>query len=114
MTAANGVDVLPMLSRFVTALNANDLAGIQSAVADLATAHHQLTSARGDAGAMYAVLDEADQARGAFEDHMKTRVAALVETDVIGAAGELAQRSSALSAAQAVTAKLAALLSPNR
>jgi len=63
---------------------------------------------------MQAVLDEAQQSRASLEDAMTARIAELTDADVITAAGQLAQHTSALAAAQAVNAKLAQLLSPAR
>ncbi len=114
LTAAEGVDVLPALGRLVTALAANDLAAVQAAVGELGAAHAQVTEARGQVGSMRAVIDEADQLRGQLEDTLVARVAELTDTDVITAASELARRGGALTAAQAVNAKLAQLLSPGR
>ncbi len=113
-TAADGVDVLPALGRLVTALAGNDLPAIQVAIGELEVAHAQTVEARAHVGSLQGVVDEANQLRGALEDTMAERVSALTDTDVVGAAGELARRATALTAAQAVTAKLAALLSPAR
>lgn len=112
LTAANGVDVLPALSRFAAALAANDLLGIQKSIDELSAAHGQVSRARTGVGSLVTVLDEADQARASLEDTLQGRIAGLTEIDVVTAAGELAQRSRALEAAQAVNSKLAQLLSP--
>jgi flagellar hook-associated protein 3 FlgL len=115
LTAAQGgVEVLPMMSRFIAALNSNDMTAIRASVAELDAAHEQTVRARTDAGAMFGVLDEADRARGSFENHMTSQIASLVETDVVAAASELSRSAGALNAAQAVNSKLAALLSPAR
>jgi flagellin-like hook-associated protein FlgL len=103
-----------MLSQFAAALNSNNAAAIQQSVGDLSGAHAQVVEARGEVGAMFNVLDQADHARATLEDTMTARVADLTETDVIRAASELVQRSTALSASQAINARLAALLSPAR
>ncbi len=114
LTAAAGVDVLPALGRLATALAANDLTAIQTAIGELDTAHRQVVEARSHVGSMQAVLDEAQQSRASLEDAMTARIAELTDADVITAAGQLAQHTSALAAAQAVNAKLAQLLSPAR
>ena len=112
LTAAGGVDVLPALTRFAAALAANDLLGIQKSIDELSTAHGQVSRARTNVGSLVSVLDGADQARAGLEDTLQGRIAGLTEIDVVTAAGELAQRSRALEAAQAVNSKLAQLLSP--
>lgn len=112
LTAAGGVDVLPALGRLVTALGANDLLGIQTAIDELSTAHDQVTKAMGMVGGMVVVFDDADAVRGELEDTLQTRIANLTEIDVVSAASELAQRARALEAAQAVNARLATLLDP--
>jgi flagellar hook-associated protein 3 FlgL len=112
LTAAGGVDVLPALERFATALAANDLRGIQLAIDELSTAHDQISQARTAVGSMSAVLADADGARTELETTLAGRIGALTENDVVTAASELAQRTRALEAAQAVNGKLAALLQP--
>jgi flagellar hook-associated protein 3 FlgL len=112
LTAAGGVDVLPALVRFAAALGRNDLAGIQTAIDEMSTAHVQVDKARTAVGSMSAVLADADGARGELEANLQARIASLTEIDIVTAASELAQRSRALEAAQAVNGKLASLLQP--
>ncbi len=115
LTAVGGsVDVLPMLSQFAAALSINDTVAIRAAVGDLATAHAQVTRARSDTGAMYAVLDDAEHAGRQLQDTMTAHIASLTDSDVVGAASELARRANALGVSEAVHARLAALLSPAR
>lgn len=113
LTAAAGVDVLPALGRLVTALGANDLRGIQAAIDELSTAHDQVTKAQSTVGALTVVFNDADLARGELEDTLAARVSALTEVDIVRAAGELAQRTAALQAAQTVNGRLAQLLGPH-
>lgn len=114
LTAAGGVDVLPALARLASALDANDLPGIQLAIDEMSTAHDQVSKARTAVGSMGAVLRDADDARGELEVTLQGRIAAFTEVDVVTAASELAQRTRALEAAQAVNGRLAQLLSPSR
>lgn len=113
LTAAAGVDVLPALGRLVTALGRNDLPGIQLAMDEMETAHGQVTKAQATVGGLTVVFNDADVARGQLEDTLAARVSTLTEIDVISAASELAQRTSALEAAQAVNSRLAQLLGPH-
>lgn len=114
LTAANGVDVLPSIQRFVTALGANDLVGIQKAIDEFNTGHRQVNLARSHVGSMMVVFDDADLVRGQLEDTLAARVASLTEIDITTAASELAQRARALEAAQTVNGRLAELLRPAR
>ncbi|HVV85928.1 MAG TPA: flagellar hook-associated protein FlgL [Kofleriaceae bacterium] len=112
LTAAAGVDVLPAIARFQTALANNDAAGIQTAIDELTTAHTQVSKARTNLGSMVGVLDEAKTAGGQLEDTLGDRIASLTEVDMVTAATELAQRNAALTAAQTVNSRLAQLLNP--
>ena len=117
LTAAapgGGVDILPALDRLATALAADDLPSIQTAIGELETATGQISRARGDVGAMVIALDDADTARATLAEHLSARVADLTDTDVVAAAGQLTRATTALEASQAVSARLAALLSPRR
>lgn len=114
LTAASGVDVLPALARLATALAADDRPNIALAIATLTDGNEQVSAARADIGAMAAVVREAQLGRGALEDRLTARISELIDVDVVAAATELAQGSHALEAAQLVSAKLTALLSPRR
>lgn len=114
LTAASGVDILPALQRFITALGANDRAGIDTAIGELTTGHEQISRARAQTGGMIAVLDDAGVVRDELEDTLTGSIAAFTEIDLVSAATQLAQRSQALEAAQTVNARLAALLKPAR
>ncbi|MBK7073561.1 MAG: hypothetical protein IPH44_14780 [Myxococcales bacterium] len=111
---AGGVDVLPALGRLVTALGANDVPSIQAAIDELDAAHEQVSQARGEVGSMMAVFQDADAFRVELEHSLVGRIASLTEVDIIDAATDLAQRTQALEASQAVNGRLATLLSPGR
>jgi flagellar hook-associated protein 3 FlgL len=114
LTVSAGIDVLPALARLATALGANDVPTIQAAIDELDTAHEQVSQARGEVGSMMAVFLDADAFRVELEHSLASRIAALTEVDIVEAATDLAQRTQALEAAQAVNGRLAALLSPRR
>jgi flagellin-like hook-associated protein FlgL len=98
--------------RLVTALGANDVP-ICAAIDELDAAHYR--SARPAAGRQQmAVFQDADAFRVELENTLAGRIAALTEVDIIDAATDLAQRTQALEASQAVNGRLATLLSPGR
>ena len=104
----------PALGRLVTALGANDVPSIQAAIDELDAAHEQVSQARGEVGSMMAVFQDADAFRVELEHSLVGRIASLTEVDIIDAATDLAQRTQALEASQAVNGRLATLLSPGR
>jgi len=112
LTSAEGIDVLPTLARLRTALAANDLTGITTAIGELDTAHQQITRTREHLGGILSAIDDADGARGALEETLTSRITDLVEVDLVSGANQLARSANALTAAQAVSAKLASLLAP--
>ncbi len=114
LTAAAGVDVLPALARLRAALAADDLPTIQTAIGELATAGAQVNAARSDVGAIRGVIAESDGLRRELEDGMVAQVARLGEADLVTAASAFTRAASALSASQAVSARLASLLAPDR
>ncbi len=111
-SAPGGIDVLPTLTRLATALAANDVPTIQQTIDELDAAHEQVSEARSEVGSMMSVFKDADGFRVELEQSLATRIAGLTEVDIIKAATDLAQRTQALDAAQAVNGRLATLLSP--
>lgn len=114
LTAANGVDVLPLLDRVATALAANDTAALQSTLDELQTAIDQVALSRSRAGGMMNVLVASLAAARDLDDHLTAEIANAVEADIVAAASELAKASSALDASRAVTSHIASLLDPRR
>lgn len=112
LTAAYGVDVLPLLKRVATALSSNDLPSLQIGIADLNTAVKQVGLARTVTGSAMNVLDSTANARDQLATHLSQEVSRNVETDAIGAASALASASQALEASRAVSSHLVALLDP--
>ncbi len=112
LTAAYGVDVLPLLSRVAAALSSNNLSALQTGIADLHTAVQQVGLSRTVTGGAMNVLDATANARDLLSQHLSQEVARNVEVDSIGAASSLASASAALEASRAVTSHLVALLDP--
>jgi flagellar hook-associated protein 3 FlgL len=112
LTAANGVDVIPTLSQLATALNGNNLAGIQSAITSLNTAVSQLATTRSQAGGMMAALNSAKSSHDSLSTQLSTSISDYTEVDVVQAASDLSKASTALQVSQAVTTKVLSLLSP--
>jgi flagellar hook-associated protein 3 FlgL len=112
LTAAHGVDVLPLLKRVAAALSANDMTSLQTGLADLHTAVQQVGLSRTVTGGAMNVLDATATARDQLSAHLSQEVARNVEVDSIGAASALANASHALEASRAVSSHLVALLDP--
>lgn len=113
LTAASGVDVLPLLSKVATALKANDLPGLLATLPDLDTAVKQVSTARTQAGGAMNVLDAAKSARGVLEENMTKSISRLTESDTISSASDLAKASQALDVSRTVASKVIQILSPN-
>jgi len=113
LTAARGVDVLPLLDRVAKALAANDTTALATAIDDLGTAVSQVSLARTRTGGAADVLDATLVAHDALSDHLTTTIANAVEVDAIAAASDLAKASQALEISRAVTSHVVALLDPS-
>ena len=112
LTAADGVDVLPLLGKVATALAANDVTTLQATLPDLTTAIKQVATARSQTGGAINALDAATSARGDLETNMATAISSYTEIDTVSAASDMAKASQALQVSQAVSTKLVQLLSP--
>lgn len=112
LTAASGVDVLPLLSKVATALSANDLPTLLSTLPDLDTAIKQVSTARTQAGGAMNVLDATTTARGVLEDNMTAAISRMTESDTISSASELAKATQSLEVSRTVASKVIQILSP--
>jgi flagellar hook-associated protein 3 FlgL len=113
LTAATGVDVLPLLDKVATALSTNDMTTLTAAFPDLETAIKQISSARSHAGGSINVLDQASASRGLMEQDMHQAISRLVEVDAVGAASELAKATQSLEVSRTVAAHIVAVLRPS-
>jgi flagellar hook-associated protein 3 FlgL len=113
LTAASGVDVLPLLDRVATAMSSNDMATLTAALPDLQTAIAQISTARTRAGGTMNVLDQVSSARAVLEQDMQQAISRLVEVDTATAVSELAKASQALEVSRAVSSHLATVLRPS-
>lgn len=113
LTAAAGVDVLPLLDRVATAMSTNDLPTLRAALPDLETALKQVAAARSHSGGAVNVLDQATTARAALEQTLQQAIARDVEVDTVGAASELARATQALEVSRAVSVRILAALAPS-
>jgi flagellar hook-associated protein 3 FlgL len=112
--ASGGVNVLMSLDALITAVQTNDVAGMQAAGATITSAVGQVADARSGLGARMNALDSAEDARGAFEIRLAETLSSAVDADPIAAASELARSTSALDSARAVAQEVAALLRSSR
>jgi flagellar hook-associated protein 3 FlgL len=112
LTAAHGVDVLPLLERLATALAANDSAGVSGMLGDFETAVRQVGLARTRAGGAMSVLDATITATTSLEDNLSKEISRKVEADTVGAATELALATQSFEAARVVSSHVINLLDP--
>jgi len=113
LTAANGVDVLPLLDRVATALSSNDLPGLLAALPDLAAAVKQVATTRSHTGAAMSSLEQTTAARALLEQDMQQAISRYVEVDTVTAASDLAKASQALEVSRAVASHIITLLAPS-
>lgn len=114
LTAASGVDVLPLFERVAVALEANDVTTLQSLLDDIGQATSQVGLARTRTGGTMNVLDDALNAHAALGERLASQISNAVETDVIASASNLAKASTALEASRAVTSHIVALVDPTK
>jgi flagellar hook-associated protein 3 FlgL len=105
-TAAGGTDVFAGLDALATALNANDVAGVQATVNSLDTASRQVIAARIDAGLKAARLDTSDSAHQETKLALSEQLNNLVAADPATAYSRFIQAGQAVSQAIAVAQKL--------
>ncbi|HEY0987134.1 MAG TPA: flagellin [Kofleriaceae bacterium] len=113
LTAANGVDVLPLLDRVATALSTNDLPTLLGALPDLDTAVKQVSTIRSHAGGAMSFLDQTTTSRAVLEQDMQQAISRFVEVDTVSAASELAKATQSLEVSRAVTQHILAALTPS-
>jgi len=113
LTAAHGVDVLPVLARVAAALTSNDMPTLLAALPDLATAVKQLAATRSQTGAAMSSLDQTTASRAVLEQDMTQAISRYVEVDTVSAAGELAKASQSLEVSRAVSSHIISLLAPS-
>jgi flagellar hook-associated protein 3 FlgL len=112
LTAANGVDVLPLLDKVATALSNNDLTGLNSLLGDLGKAVQQVSLTRTRVGGVMNVVNAALTANDDLDAHLTNTIANAVEADVFESASNLAKASQSLEASRTVTSHIVGLLDP--
>ena len=104
--AGGGVDIITAASDFVTALQANDLAGIQTAVGEFLSGVDQTAAFRARIGAtMNRVADIGDRNQGQKIREAET-LSGYVDADIAETATELAQAQFGLQAAMTATSRI--------
>jgi flagellin-like hook-associated protein FlgL len=114
LTAASGVDVLPLFEAVAARLAANDPAGAQALLGDFERASAQVASARSTTGHALAALEDVAVAHGLLNEQFSASIARAVESDTVAAASTLARSSHALEISRAVSAHVVALVDPSR
>jgi flagellar hook-associated protein 3 FlgL len=112
LTAAGGVDVLPLLEQVAARLAANDPAGVSALLGDLESATKQVGLARSRTGSAMSVLDSTRNAHAILDENFAKEIARHVEVDTIDAASALAKASQALEVSRAVSAHVIAMVDP--
>lgn len=110
LTAASGVDVLPLINKVADALAANDPSTVAGLLGQLQTAIEQVGLARTRTGGAMNVLDATKAAHDDLKTSLSETISRAVETDTVSAASDLAKASQALEASRAVTSHLINLL----
>jgi flagellar hook-associated protein 3 FlgL len=113
LTAAKGVDILPLLDRVASALSTNDLPALLGALPDLDTAVKQVSTIRSHTGGAMSFLDQTTTARAALEENLQQTISRFVEIDTVSAASELAKATQSLEVSRAVTQHILAALAPS-
>lgn len=103
--AGGGVDVLTSIRNFATALTANDVVGIRTAITNLSTGTQQITSSRSRAGAMMNVFDLASSTARINRDTATTARANIEEIDIVDATTRFAAAERALEASMSAAAR---------
>jgi flagellar hook-associated protein 3 FlgL len=103
--AGSGENVLQALQALQTALQANDLPGIQGSLDKLDAGISQVAAARSQVGASMHALDVAVTAGKAASQEVEAAGAKLGEVDLVTAAIRLAETQNALQASLAATAQ---------
>jgi flagellar hook-associated protein 3 FlgL len=111
-TANGGVDVLGVFDTLATALDANDVPGIQAALGTIQQAIGQLSTLHTQVGSRLTALQSADDARQSFELNLTNQHAAAVEADPVAAASDLTRASTVLQSSQAAAQHIIAMLQP--
>jgi flagellar hook-associated protein 3 FlgL len=114
LTAASGVDVLPLFNKIADALDANDMDTVHNLLGDVNTAVQQVGLSRTRTGGALNIMQSAISAHADLDLHLKATITDNVESDVIAAASNLAKASTAFEASKTVTSHLMSILDPRQ
>lgn len=114
LTAASGVDVIPLFDLVATALENNDVTTLHSLLLDIDTATRQVGRARTTTGGTMNTLDAAVTAQDNLGTHLTNEVSRALDADIVKSASDLAKATHALEAARAVTSHIVTLTDPAR
>jgi flagellar hook-associated protein 3 FlgL len=98
-----GVDVMTTLAQLVTALQANDQAGVRATLDGIAAGTDQVAVARTQVGNAMNTFDVAAQVNRTARDDATSRAAHLTDADIIDANSQLALAQRALEASLTAT-----------
>ena len=109
-TAAGGRDLFQDLQAFETALNANDVAGIQGMIADMDQGHAQITGVRSEAGLGIDSLRMASSAALVGKNAIEASRARVQEVDATEAYVELGSAQQAFERSLEITRKILSIM----
>jgi len=101
-----GVDVFQIVSDMITALDANDTAGIRASITSLETASTQISNAISDVGGRTLRLKSAADAISRFKLDLRISISNMEDADITKVISELQLGNTALQAAMNSSAKI--------
>ncbi|MEM9070790.1 MAG: flagellar hook-associated protein FlgL [Myxococcota bacterium] len=104
--AGGGVDVFTVIDDLVTALETDDIVGIQGSLDTVDAAHAQVVSSRGEVGSRQVQLDVSQGVVDRFKDRAEIRQGELIGKDSVDAILELEQAQGAYQAAVQIASQL--------
>jgi flagellar hook-associated protein 3 FlgL len=105
-TLAGGRDVFADLDAFATALVANDVVGVQTAIGNLDDGHAQVTKTRADAGVTIDRMRTASTVTSSAEVALRDLRAGEEEADAVQAFADLAKAQAAYERALEITKRM--------
>lgn len=103
---AGGIDIFQTVNDFITALNANDTAGINTALGDLETSFDQLTNAISDIGGQIKRIESEGSEISETKLELQALISGLEDADLTKVISDLKLQQVSLEAAMASSAKV--------
>ncbi|MFQ5427622.1 MAG: flagellar hook-associated protein FlgL [Thermodesulfobacteriota bacterium] len=104
--AGGGVDVFQIVTDMITALNANDAAGIASSITSLESASIQISNTTAEVGGRNLRLSSTRESLTQFKLDLKISISTIEDADITTVISELQLGNMALNAAMSSSAKI--------